>query len=80
VDERNKLANFLSVKTTPEVLLFNTDADIIYRGATDDWFYALGKNKQVPQHFYLKNALNAYQNNQPVLIFKTDPIGCIFNP
>lgn len=80
IDKDNKLAYFLKVTTTPEVLFVNPKANIIYRGATDDWFYALGKNKTVPQHFYLKNAMKEYQNNQPVLVFKTDPIGCIFIP
>jgi hypothetical protein len=80
MDENNNLANFLKVKTTPEVLFISPNAAVIYRGATDDWFYALGKNKTVPQHFYLKNAMKEYQNNQPVLVFKTDPIGCIFIP
>ena len=54
-------------------------AEIVYRGATDDWFYALGKTRTITRHLYLKNALMAQLNNQPVLIFKTDPIGCIFN-
>jgi hypothetical protein len=79
IDNENQLANYLSVNVTPEVLFFNADAEIIYRGATDDWFYALGKTRTISQHSYLKNALMAQWNNQPVLIFKTDPIGCIFN-
>lgn len=79
IDTKNHLANYLSVNVTPEVLFFNADAEIVYRGATDDWFYDLGKTKTVTQHLYLKNALTAQLNNQPVLIFKTEPIGCIFN-
>lgn len=79
IDKENRLAHFLKVTTTPEVLFLDAKAKIMYRGATDDWFYALGKTKTVPQHLYLKNALTAQLNNQPVLIFKTDPIGCIFN-
>ena len=79
LDIDNHLANYLSVTVTPEVLFFNADAEIVYRGATDDWFYALGKTRTITQHLYLKNALMAQLNNQPVLIFKTDPIGCIFN-
>lgn len=79
IDKENHLANYLSVNVTPEVLFFNADTEIVYRGATDDWFYALGKTKTISQHLYLKNALTAQLNNQPILIFKTDPIGCIFN-
>jgi len=79
IDKENRLASFLKVTTTPEVLFIDAKANIIYRGATDDWFYALGKNKPVPQQFYLKNALTAHWKDQPVLIFKTEPIGCIFN-
>ena len=79
IDNDNQLANYLSVNFTPEVLFFNANAEIIYRGATDDWFYALGKTRTISQHSYLKNALTAQLNNQPVLIFKTEPIGCIFN-
>ncbi|MFN6072460.1 MAG: redoxin family protein [Bacteroidota bacterium] len=79
IDKENHLANYLSVNVTPEVLFFNADAEIVYRGATDDWFYALGKTRTITQHLYLKNALMAQLNNKSVLIFKTDPIGCIFN-
>jgi thioredoxin-related protein len=79
VDEKNNLAAFLKVTTTPEVILIDANAKIIYRGATDDWFYALGKNKTVTQHFYLQNALTAFLNNQPVVTFQTNPIGCIFS-
>jgi thioredoxin-related protein len=79
IDNDNQLANYLNVNVTPEVLFFNANAEIVYRGATDDWFYALGKTRTISQHLYLKNALTAQWNNQPVLIFKTDPIGCIFN-
>ena len=80
LDKQNKLGLFLKVNTTPEVIFINPEAKVQYRGATDDWFYALGKNKAAPQQNYLKNALYAYQNNLPVLIFKTEPIGCIFEP
>jgi len=79
IDKENKLAAYLKVTTTPEVIFVDANAKIIYRGATDDWFYALGKNKPAPQQFYLKNALMAFLNNQPVLPFQTDPIGCIFS-
>jgi len=79
MDKDNKLAHFLKVTITPEVLFIDAKANIIYRGATDDWFYALGKNKLAPQQFYLKNALISYKNIQPVLPFYTHPIGCIFS-
>ena len=79
IDKENRLAYFLKVTTTPEVLFVDAKANIIYRGATDDWFYALGKNKLAPQQFYLKNALISYKNTQPVLPFYTHPIGCIFS-
>jgi hypothetical protein len=79
IDNDNRLAYFLKVSTTPEVLFVDAKANIIYRGATDDWFYALGKNKLAPQQFYLKNALISYKNTQPVLPFYTHPIGCIFS-
>lgn len=79
IDKENKLATYLKVTTTPEIIFVDANAKIIYRGATDDWFYALGKNKPVPQQFYLKNALMAFLNNQPVVTFQTDPIGCIFS-
>jgi hypothetical protein len=80
VDNKNQLAIFFSVKTTPEVILLNERTAIFYRGATDDWFYALGKRKQVPGLFYLENALAALRHQQPLLIFQTNPVGCIFDP
>ena len=79
MDKDNKLAHFLKVTITPEVLFIDAKANIIYRGATDDWFYALGKNKSVPQQPYLKSALISYLINQPVYPSHTQPIGCIFS-
>jgi thiol-disulfide isomerase/thioredoxin len=76
IDRRQRLTRRLGAQTTPEVFLTNKRGQILYRGMVDDWFYALGKNrKQATQHF-LRDAIAAAIQQQPIAIPQTQAVGC----
>jgi len=78
IDEDNRLSRALGVNTTPEVLLLDKRLAIRYRGATDDWFTALGKAAPAPKRHYLALALEALGRGQPILVERTQVVGCLF--
>ena len=76
-DKKNGLINEINAKITPEAFLFNKDGVLKYRGAIDNWFYALGKYRPEASENYLKDALDSVLKNEPIKIKQTDAIGCI---
>lgn len=79
MDEKKVLAHVLKGKVTPEVFLFNNRGDLLYRGKIDNWFYELGKYRQVVTEHYLDNAIKAALAGEIVSPNKTEPIGCMLN-
>ncbi|WP_342084765.1 hypothetical protein [Dyadobacter sp. OTU695] len=63
----------------PEAVLVNAAGEILYRGAIDNWYYALGKNRAKATELYLRNAIEAVLNGEMVLKSRTDAIGCVIN-
>jgi thiol-disulfide isomerase/thioredoxin len=76
-DKKNGLINEINAKITPEAFLFNKDGVLKYRGAIDNWFYALGKYRPEASENYLKDAIDSVFKNEPIKIKQTDAIGCI---
>lgn len=63
----------------PEAVLTNAHGEILYRGAIDNWYYALGKNRAKATELYLRNALEAVLNGEIVVQSRTEAIGCVIN-
>ena len=63
----------------PEVVLLNGNGLVVYQGAIDNWFYALGKSRPKATELYLRNALEATLNGDPIMQSKTQAIGCLIN-
>lgn len=63
----------------PEAVLVNANGEILYRGAIDNWYYALGKNRAKATELYLRNAIEAVLNGEVVLKSRTEAIGCLIN-
>jgi len=63
----------------PEAVLINANGEILYRGAIDNWYYALGKNRAKATELYLRNAIEATLNGEVVLKSRTEAIGCLIN-
>jgi hypothetical protein len=76
IDKRFNLVNDLHAKVTPEVILLNEKKEILYNGAIDNWYYALGKNRLEITEHYFEEALVAAINNQPILKPFFEPVGC----
>lgn len=78
LDQRHDLIRSLDARVTPEVFLLNKKAQILYRGAIDNWFFDLGKRRSVVTEHYLKDAIEAIQTGNPITVKTTKPVGCVF--
>jgi thiol-disulfide isomerase/thioredoxin len=76
IDKRFNLVNELHATVTPEVFLLNEKKEILYHGAIDNWYYALGKNRLEITEHYFEDALIAAINNQPIIKPFFEPVGC----
>jgi Redoxin. len=75
-DEKGKLAQFTQATVTPQVFLYDSTGNLLYKGAIDDWVVNLGRKKQKPEQQYLQNAINCYLNHTTIDPFETKAIGC----
>ena len=76
-DKNNNLVKKIGAQTTPEAFLFDENGVLMYRGAIDNWFYALGQYRPEATEHYLTDALQLFLNNEPIKIKQTNAIGCI---
>lgn len=79
IDRNYALAKRWGVTVTPEVVVTNARGEMIYRGAIDNWYYALGKNRPEPTEHYLQDALAAILGKYPILKKQTEAVGCLMN-
>ena len=75
-DSQKKITKIIGATITPEVFLINKYGKIIYQGAIDDWFYALGKKRVQASTYFLKNAINNYKKGVEINPTKTEAFGC----
>lgn len=76
-DKKNGLVGKIDARITPEAFLFDKNGVLIYRGAIDNWFYALGKYRPEATERYLVDAIQQFFKNEPIKIKQTDAVGCI---
>jgi len=76
-DPNYKIPKWLEGTITPEVFLLNSSGEVVYRGAIDNWFFALGKKRAVITETYLIDAIEAVLADKPIAVSKTDVVGCI---
>lgn len=74
-DGQLELAHYLHATVTPEVFVFDK-FDLKYKGAIDNWFYELGKNRRVTTEQYLVDALTAIADGKTPDVVETKSIGC----
>jgi peroxiredoxin/mono/diheme cytochrome c family protein len=76
LDSNQAVAMAYRVDRTAEVIAINTQTwEPFYRGAIDEQF-AEGSEKPTTGTEYLKDALDAFLNNQPIPTERTRPRGC----
>jgi thiol-disulfide isomerase/thioredoxin len=79
LDSDLKLAHSMHATTTPEAILLGSDHTVIYQGAIDNWYKALGRAANKPTQNYLQDAIDYTLRHQPPPVKKTEPIGCLIN-
>ncbi|MEZ4902242.1 MAG: thioredoxin fold domain-containing protein [Spirosomataceae bacterium] len=77
IDRQHLLVEQYNAKVTPEVILFDQNGQEVYRGAIDNQFYELGKNRPKTTEFYLRDALEALKNSIPITKPHTKAVGCL---
>jgi thiol-disulfide isomerase/thioredoxin len=79
IDRNYALARRWGATVTPEVVVMNARGEMLYRGAIDNWYYALGKNRPEPTEHYLQDALAAILGGYPLVNKQTEAVGCLMN-
>jgi len=79
IDRVLKLSRYLQATATPEVILLNNRSELLYKGAIDDWFADLGKQRSRATMNFLRDALDRQLGGEPVALKRTKAIGCYIN-
>lgn len=77
MDTAYELTNILHGKITPQAIITNNTFKILYNGAIDNAYLELGRKNAHTTAHYLADALTNINNNLPVAIAQTVPIGCL---
>jgi len=76
LDPEINLADQLKASITPEVVVLTANAEIIYRGAIDNWAISLGQKRLQASAHYLRDAISNYLDEKRISPTKTDAVGC----
>lgn len=76
MDRQYKLTKQLNASVTPEVFVLNDKNEILYHGAIDNWYYALGQNRINVTAHYLDDAIHKLMQSMPVQMPFVKPVGC----
>ncbi|MHA4844997.1 redoxin domain-containing protein [Flavitalea antarctica] len=79
IDTGKKVTKTVDATVTPEVVLFQDNGRIVYRGAIDDWAVAPGKNRRKASNHYLIRAIESSLRDKQALLSNTRPVGCLIN-
>ncbi len=76
LDEHMQVTEGLNARITPEVFLLDNSQRIIYSGGIDNAAVDLTIKRRVITQHYLKDAMDAILNHQPVTVKRTKAVGC----
>ena len=76
MDRNFALTKQLNAKITPEVFVVNENREILYHGAINNWFYALGKNRMHITEHYLEDAIKSILQKEQIPRAYVAAIGC----
>lgn len=79
IDKKMKMVKLVNATITPEVILLDDQANLIYRGAIDDWAIDLGKKRSKAATEFLREAIQHKIAGLPVSPKITRPVGCLIN-
>jgi len=76
IDRNFTLTKQLNAKITPEVFVVSENGAILYHGAINNWYYALGKNRMHITEHYLEDAIKAILKKEQIVKQYVAAIGC----
>lgn len=75
LDESGEVGKLYNAKTTPDMAVINPDQEVIYLGAIDNIASADQADIDKADN-YVRDALNAAMNGEPVKVKSSKPYGC----
>jgi len=76
-DKEKHLSHFFEAGITPEVVVSDTEGNVLYKGRIDNWAYSLGKKRAVITRHDLKEVLEKRKSGIAFKPYQTQAIGCI---
>jgi len=77
-DSSGLLAQVLMPTHIPEAFVIDRDGKLVYRGAIDNAWEAIGRRRQNAEKRFLADAMTAATQGKPIEIPETKPVGCLF--
>ena len=77
IDRDRALVKRAAATTTPEVVVFDREGAIAYRGRIDNRYSDLGDRRGTVTEFYLRDALDALLAGRKPPVARTEAIGCL---
>jgi hypothetical protein len=79
IDPSLDLSHYLKASVTPEAILLDTENQLVYKGAIDNWYKSLGKPGARATEHYLREAIEKTLVHQRPMIKRTTAVGCLIN-
>ena len=76
LDTTGELRERLAATHSPHAFVLTPRGETVYSGAIDDQFPSVGRKKQQPVSYYLRDAVAAVVTGQSVTLARTEPVGC----
>lgn len=76
MDSSQVLAKKLGVGVTPEVVVIGPDSGVLYQGRINDLYKGPTRRQREATTRDLRDALEAIRDGKPVLLAKTEAVGC----
>ncbi len=77
-DASGLLAQVLMPSHVPEAFVLDGDGELVYRGAIDNSWEAIGRRRPKAEKEFLNDAITLASSGKPVAVAETKPVGCLF--
>jgi len=76
-DASGMLAQVLEPSHVPEAFVLDQDGKLVYRGAIDNAWEAIGRRRPKAEKEFLTDAILSASNGNPIAVAETKPVGCL---
>jgi hypothetical protein len=77
-DSSGLLAQVLRPSHVPEAFVLDRDGKLVYRGAIDNSWEAIGRRRPKAEKEFLADAIKFASHSKGVAVAETKPVGCLF--